>query len=79
MAGRVTSSGRPIRERTQKRIRWAKNYTELNFRALGSYTRADLERIASEPDAFQVDSNRVVRMQNTSHAERRSGIWSPMI
>ncbi len=33
-------------------MRWIKNYTELNFRALGSYTRADLEAIASAPDAF---------------------------
>ena len=33
-------------------MRWAKNYTELNFRSLGSYTPADMERIASEPDAF---------------------------
>ncbi|MDP6455174.1 MAG: hypothetical protein QF898_17955 [SAR202 cluster bacterium] len=33
-------------------MRWTKNYTELNFRSLGSYTPADMERIASEPDAF---------------------------
>jgi malate synthase len=33
-------------------MRWIKNYTELDFRSLGSYTRADLDRIASEPDAF---------------------------
>lgn len=32
--------------------RWIKNYTELNFRSLGSYTHADLNRIASEPDAI---------------------------
>ncbi len=33
-------------------MRWIKNYTELNFRSLGSYTRADLETIASAPEAF---------------------------
>jgi malate synthase len=33
-------------------LRWIKNYTDLDFRSLGSYTRADLERIASAPDAF---------------------------
>jgi malate synthase len=33
-------------------MRWIKNYTDLDFRSLGSYTRADLDRIASSPDAF---------------------------
>ena len=33
-------------------MRWIKNYTDLDFRSLGSYTHADLERIASAPDAF---------------------------
>ena len=33
-------------------MRWIKNYTELDFRSLGSYTRAELDRIASAPDAF---------------------------
>ena len=33
-------------------MRWIRNYTELNFRSLGSYTRADLETIASASDAF---------------------------
>jgi malate synthase len=33
-------------------MRWIKNYTELNFRSLGSYTVADLEAIAAAPDAF---------------------------
>ena len=31
---------------------WIKNYTELDFRSLGSYTRADLEAIAAAEDAF---------------------------
>ena len=33
-------------------LRWIKNYTELNFRSLGSYTRADLDAIAVAEDAF---------------------------
>jgi malate synthase len=33
-------------------MRWIKNYTELNFRSLGSYTHKDLEAIAAAPDAF---------------------------
>ena len=33
-------------------MRWIKNYTDLDFRSLGSYTRSDLDRIASAPDAF---------------------------
>ena len=33
-------------------LRWIKNYTELNFRSLGSYTRAELDVIARAPDAF---------------------------
>jgi malate synthase len=32
--------------------RWIKNYVDLDYRSLGSYTRADLERIALEPDAL---------------------------
>jgi len=33
-------------------MRWIKNYCEFNFRSLGSYTRQELEEIASEKDAF---------------------------
>ena len=33
-------------------MRWIANYVDLDFRSLGSYTRADLDRIAAEPDAF---------------------------
>jgi malate synthase len=33
-------------------MRWIKNYTDLDFRSLGSYTRADLDKIAGAPDAF---------------------------
>jgi malate synthase len=45
-----------VQERYRKSVkialRWIKNYTDLDFRSLGSYTRADLDRIAREPDAF---------------------------
>jgi malate synthase len=33
-------------------MRWIKNYTELDFRSLGSYSRADLDRIAGGPEAI---------------------------
>ncbi len=33
-------------------LQWVRNYTELNFRSLGSYTRGDLAGIAAGPDAF---------------------------
>jgi malate synthase len=33
-------------------MRWIKNYTELNFRSLGSYRIADLEAIAAADEAF---------------------------
>ena len=33
-------------------MRWIRNYTDLDFRSLGSYTHADLERIAALPDVF---------------------------
>lgn len=33
-------------------LRWIKNYTELNFRSLGSYAHADFDRMAEEEDAF---------------------------
>lgn len=32
--------------------RWTQNYLELDFRSLGSYTRAQLDEIAAAPDAF---------------------------
>src|SRR6266403_4375031 len=31
-------------------LQWIRNYTQLDYRSLGSYTRADLERIAAAPD-----------------------------
>ena len=33
-------------------MQWIKNYTEYDFRSLGSYTPADLEAIAEAPDAL---------------------------
>jgi malate synthase len=33
-------------------LRWIRNYTELDFRSLGSYTRDEMEAIGREPDAF---------------------------
>ena len=33
-------------------LRWVKNYTELDFRSLGSYTHDQLQDIAAAPDAF---------------------------
>ncbi len=33
-------------------MRWIKNYTDLDFRSLGSYTRQDLDKIAAAPEAF---------------------------
>jgi malate synthase len=45
-----------IEERYRKALkiamRWIKSYTDLDYRSLGSYTRADLDRIAAAPDAF---------------------------
>jgi malate synthase len=33
-------------------LRWIKNYVDLDFRSLGSYSRPELEAIAAAPDAF---------------------------
>ena len=33
-------------------LRWIKNYTEYNFRSLGSYTRDELDAIAASGEAF---------------------------
>ena len=40
------------RKATKVAMQWIKNYTEYDFRSLGSYTPADLEAIAQAPDAF---------------------------
>lgn len=45
-----------VQERYRKALkvamRWIKNYTELDFRSLGSYSRPDLDRVAAAPDSF---------------------------
>ena len=33
-------------------LRWIRNYTELDFRSLGTYTRDQLAAIGHEPDAL---------------------------
>src|SRR5437763_1630317 len=40
------------REAMKVGLRWVKNYTQLSFRSLGSYSRAELDVIARAPDAF---------------------------
>ena len=54
IVSKITDAETKARYRNAERIalRWIKNYTELDFRSLGSYTRADLDRIAREADAF---------------------------
>ena len=37
---------------TKVTMQWIKNYTEFDFRSLGSYTRDDLAAIAAAPDAI---------------------------
>ena len=50
------TSDRAAQERYEKALpiatRWIRNYTDLDFRSLGSYTRAELDAIASSPEAF---------------------------
>src|SRR6185503_5412925 len=52
--GRAGFAAAETRYRKAEKIakRWIRNYTDLDFRSLGSYTRADLEAIAAAPDAF---------------------------
>ncbi len=40
------------RDAVRVSMRWIHNYTEMNFRSLGTYTRTDLAQIAAAPDAF---------------------------
>lgn len=55
-APEAEAMGAQAEERYRKALkiamRWVKNYTELNFRGLGSYCRRDLDQIAAAPDAF---------------------------
>ena len=41
-----------LRKAAKIALQWIKNYLALDYRSLGSYTRADLERIAAAPDAL---------------------------
>jgi malate synthase len=52
--GQETYSQAEARYRKAVKIamRWIKNYTELDYRSLGSYIRADLDVMAVEEDAF---------------------------
>ena len=34
-------------------LKWIENYTELNFRSLGSYTQEELKQMGNETDALQ--------------------------
>tara|TARA_B100001250_G_scaffold153770_2_gene132152 strand:- start:86950 stop:88614 length:1665 start_codon:yes stop_codon:yes gene_type:complete len=43
---------RKYKQSSKIAMKWIKNYTEYEFRSLGSYTRGDLEEIADSPDAF---------------------------
>src|SRR5262249_32368598 len=56
IVARLRAPDAETRERYGKALKialqWAKNYIDLDFRSLGSYTRADLERIAAAPDAL---------------------------
>ena len=53
VAAHVISKGEErYRKAVKIAMQWVKSYTELDFRSLGSYTRADLDAIASAPDAF---------------------------
>jgi malate synthase len=51
---RAASAEAEVRYQKASKIamRWIKNYTELNFRSLGSYTRQELDAIAAAEDAF---------------------------
>jgi malate synthase len=53
-AGRGQFAAAETRYRKAVKIaaQWIKNYTDLDFRSLGSYSRADLENIAAEKDVF---------------------------
>ena len=54
LSAATSGSGAAKRYRDSHKIalQWVRNYTELDFRSLGSYTRGDLARIAAGEDAF---------------------------
>ncbi len=47
-----SASVQRYRDAVKISMQWLKNYTEFNFRSLGSYSRADLARIAADEDAI---------------------------
>ena len=51
MKGRDAETEARYRKAAKIALQWIRNYTELDFRSLGSYTRADLEKIAAAPPA----------------------------
>ena len=56
IVARLEKPDEATRERYQQAakvtMQWIKNYTEYDFRSLGSYTRDDLAAIAAAPDAI---------------------------
>ncbi|MDA1297333.1 MAG: hypothetical protein O3B04_04930 [Chloroflexi bacterium] len=46
------AQARRYRKAEKIALRWIKNYVDLDFRSLGTYTRAELEEIAAGPAAF---------------------------
>jgi malate synthase len=47
-----TAAEKRYRQAYKIALQWIKNYTELNFRSLGSYPRSELESIGTSVDAF---------------------------
>jgi malate synthase len=51
-AGAYADAEARYRKARKVSLRWIKNYTELDFRSLGSYSHRDLDAIAVAPDAM---------------------------
>ena len=51
-AGASQEQVRRYQDSVKIALRWIKNYTEFDFRSLGSYSRPQLKAIAAEEDAF---------------------------
>jgi malate synthase len=52
MKGRDAETEARYRKAVKIALQWIRNYTVLDYRSLGSYTRADLEKIAAAPDSL---------------------------
>src|SRR6266481_5894013 len=52
LKGRDAETEARYRKAVKIALQWIRNYTQLDYRSLGSYTRADLEKIAAAPDAL---------------------------